>query len=214
MVIDFNITPNNIIKEKNNENDTDKTMNDVDSMGTYIFDDNGAIIAKLSIPLELPLSAISQLNNGLYIQMLAIFNKYIRVSSTHQLNLSGDLRDSLTKFFADQDLRTYYTQKEGQGKDYKLFNLLDGCCMEILKLMFDSFGRFVATKAYHEVYNDKIGMCSVQITIEIFDVHVNIINIIIYIENESVLASECKELFNEKLPVIERQLLCKVNGST
>lgn len=143
----------------NDDDDDHRNMNEFGPLGTYIFDDNGNIIVKLFIPRELPLSAISSINTGLYSKMLGLFNKYIRNNATHELNISSDLRTSLTKFFANEDLRIYYTKnEEGQEKDYKLFNLLDGCCMEILRLMNDSFTRFQSTKAYHDVYNEDIGM--------------------------------------------------------
>eukprot|EP01084_Bolivina_argentea_P261403 441709_1 len=156
--------------------DDNEFNNDFGPLATYLFDDNGKIIVKLYVPRELPPSEISQLN-GLYNQMEAIFQKYIKYNANHELNLSSSLRASLNGFFNDEFQNNFFKGEHGEKKEYKLYNLMDGVCLEILRLMNDSFGRFQSTKPYKDVYSDDI-------------------------ENDAMLAMKAKELYNKKLPVI------------
>ena len=92
---------------------------------TYLFNENGEIRVKLTLPLELPQSMIL-LENGsnLHNQMKQLYRKYIRNNSQFELNLSHSVRSGLTEFFESTEIH-----KLRKFKNYKLFNIMDECCV-------------------------------------------------------------------------------------
>ena len=94
---------------------------------TYLFNDNGQIRVKLTLPLELPQSLIlSENGSNLHNQMKQLYRKYIRNNSQFELNLSHSVRVGLTNFFESTEIH-----KLPKFKNYKLFNVMDECGMLI-----------------------------------------------------------------------------------
>ena len=103
--------------------------------------------------LGLPKSAVLEdqdKTNNFALQMEYLYNKFIKIGSLHEINLSHELRAPLIQFFERDKL--HLTQK----KESFLFNLFDQCAHSILQLMFDAYHRFTVTDNYKSIIADLI----------------------------------------------------------
>eukprot|EP01084_Bolivina_argentea_P123713 219228_1 len=108
----------------------------------YFYNKDGVIKEKLNISSQIPISAIVKNNeNNLETQMKMLYNKYIKSSAQHELNLSSKVRRTLYYIFEKNN--TY-----NKNNKYELFNIMDVAAMEILSLMSDPFRRFLKSELF------------------------------------------------------------------
>jgi len=107
---------------------------------TFLFHDGHKIMQKLTIPLNIPTTALLTEHDDLFGQMHGLYAKYVATDSAYEINISYQLRFGITSFFDDED-GTLKRWKQ-KGEDYKLFNLFDEPCLAILRLMQQSMYRF------------------------------------------------------------------------
>eukprot|EP01084_Bolivina_argentea_P013188 24719_1 len=117
-VVDFNIKPNEDMKDK-------------DVIFTYLFEQNGSIITPIYLPSKLPKSVAltSEYNAHLYTQMRFLYDKYIKIGSDHEINISHSSRSALISYF----------EANSVDKDYKIFNIFDEVALENFFLLQITF---------------------------------------------------------------------------
>eukprot|EP01084_Bolivina_argentea_P032599 60326_1 len=140
IIIDFNINPFDTKQIFKTEKET---------FFTYLCYTDCTIMTKLSLPIEIPKTIIlTKYENDLYNQMYALYNKYIKVGSDHELNISYSIRNQLANVF-----RTCNNLEKHSECDY--FNVMDECGIEITGLMQQSFARFATTAIFETIKIDK-----------------------------------------------------------
>eukprot|EP01083_Nonionella_stella_P037287 101651_1 len=133
-MIDFNVKPLDIEYFK-----TEKYF-------TYLFQERGLIMTRLSLPIEIPKSIIiTQNESNLYEQMMALYNKYI---VTESLNIPYYVREHLDDIFGTQYV----------GTESQIFNVFDECAIEIMMLLNHSFARFVTKSKVYQTIAEHIDM--------------------------------------------------------
>eukprot|EP01084_Bolivina_argentea_P013187 24718_1 len=126
-VVDFNIKPLDNIGDK---------------LYTYLFHNNGSIMTPIYLSPKIPQTIIiSENKNNLFLQMKHLYNKYIKISSDNELNISYEVRSSLINYF----------ENVNEDRDYKVFNIMDEVAVEVLQLLQDSFRRFRLTDEFIQI---------------------------------------------------------------
>eukprot|EP01084_Bolivina_argentea_P135494 238742_1 len=78
--------------------------------------------------------------------MKCLYTCYVKVWSENELNLSYDLRQSLMDYFEHIE----------EEKEYKVFNIMDGVAIEILRLLQSSFRRFQSSDEFIKIISHKV----------------------------------------------------------
>lgn len=120
-----------------------------DCLYSFLFNSDNTVHTKLSIPSQLPKSAILMNNNNLLDQMKSLYFKYIKSGSDHEINLSYTLRNSISQFWEKEITKLQEIKIKQQH--YKLFNIFDEAGIEIFLLMSQSFQRFVKSDQIHDI---------------------------------------------------------------
>jgi len=118
-------------------------------MHTFLFRDNGSIMLKLELPPGLPPSiALEDVHkkNNLALQYEYLFQKFIRQSAVHEVNLSHGVRTPLCRFFGTERMHLTHGKVESF-----IFNIFDEAARQILELMCDSFSRFASTRTFRHI---------------------------------------------------------------
>merc|ERR1712087_656162 len=106
---------------------------------------------KVTIPLDIPKSVILRNQTTLEGQMDALYHKYVKVNSDHELNLSAVNRKALKKRF-----ERHTPGKETSKDDAEdLLNCMDSAAMQILALLQDPFTRFKNTQLWQPEFLKK-----------------------------------------------------------
>ena len=66
---------------------------------SYLFTQNGKIFKKIILPQGLPVSRVLLKHETLFDQMQGLYEKYVKVGSMLEINISGQMRQFLTSFF-------------------------------------------------------------------------------------------------------------------
>eukprot|EP01084_Bolivina_argentea_P317076 549699_1 len=119
-------------------------MNETDSYCCDLYDNNGNIVTRLSIPSGIPISdTVKNNESDLEKQMKALYHKYIANGSDHQVNISFKVRKTLQHIFENDD-------KYNKNNKFELYNVMDKATMEILSLLTDPLFRFVCSDLFQE----------------------------------------------------------------
>ncbi len=125
-VVDFNVNPLDTYPET--------------TIFTYLFRNEGSIMTQIHLTTEIPTCSILERNkDDLFMQMRALYRKYVKTNSAHELNISYDTRRGLMDYFES-------IRNPKKVRDYKLFTIMDECAIEIIQLLHAPFGRFVVYK--------------------------------------------------------------------
>ena len=102
--------------------------------------DNKRILTTFKIPSEIPESIVLLRNKSLQSQLNALYHKYIRIGSDHELNISGTNRKHLYRIFEGEQVGAHGSNL--LLKDERLINCMDFAALEILMLLQDPYNRF------------------------------------------------------------------------
>jgi len=128
-------------------------------VSTFLYGVDGQVLTKIAIPLDIPKSVILRNQKSLQGQMDALYHKYVKVNSDHELNLSAVNRKALRKRFEKRSatpgrppstsgkrkVSDNLQVKEEKSEEEVLLNCMDSAAMQILALLQDPFTRFKNT---------------------------------------------------------------------
>jgi len=130
---------------------------DEERVSSFLYGVDGQVLTKVCIPLDIPKSVILRNQKSLQGQMDALYHKYVKVNSDHELNLSAVNRKTLKKRF---ERRVTPGSAEKEAEDEKsaeeaLLNCMDSAAMQILALLQDPFTRFKNTILWRNEFLQK-----------------------------------------------------------
>jgi len=129
-------------------------------VSTFLYGVDGQVLTKMAIPLDIPKSVILRNQKSLQGQMDALYHKYVKVNSDHELNLSAVNRKALRKRFekrsatpgrppsGNRKISENVQVKDEKSEEEVLLNCMDSAAMQILALLQDPFTRFKNTQLW------------------------------------------------------------------
>eukprot|EP01084_Bolivina_argentea_P046264 85203_1 len=146
VVVDFNVNP----IDSSGYYKTEK-----EKLFTYLFHESGSIMAKLCLSPKIPTTAILTNNSEhLYFQMYALYKKYIKTDSSLELNISYSVREKLKNIFeiaVKNQKRLIKIRGDKKYPEEKLFNIMDECAIQIVKLLQYSMSRFMDSDKFDSI---------------------------------------------------------------
>ena len=82
-----------------------------------------------------------------------LFDKYIRVGSEYEINISSEMRQYLTNIFQNKQLWLCNINNEMKMNEIKLYNLFNNCIQEMMNLLHFSTLRLRSKKEFKRIAN-------------------------------------------------------------